>query len=250
MSDTASDSLGQIGNRRSSMARQQRSKRGETTLTPERIIEAALRISDAEADLDGLTVRRLASDLGVGTMTLYSYFRSKDEILDGMADHVLGRLRLPAEPDAGPAEALRTAGHALLALMREHPTVVRLFSTRVTDSRAALRGAMEAVLQRFVDAGIPGPLAVRCYGFLITYAIGFASYQGPRQWGRLRDAAGAEERRQRTHFYAALPIEDFPQVVANADAVAGLPSDEEFEAGLEAYIEGMVRVLADLSARS
>lgn len=87
-------------------------------------------------------------------------------------------------------------------MMREHPSVVRLFSSRVTDSPTALRGAMEAVLQRLIDSGIPGPAAVRCYGFLITYAIGFAAYQAPRQWGRLSGEDGTEARRQRSHFYA------------------------------------------------
>lgn len=224
---------------------QKRTPRRDTSLTPERIIDAALRISDTEADLDRLTVRRLASELGVGTMTLYSYFRSKEDILDAMADHVLGRMTLPPEPDPGPAEALRTVGHAFLAMMRDHPSVVRLFASRVTDSRAALRGAMESVLQRLVDAGIPGPTAVRCYGFLITYAIGFASYQTPRQWGRGDGELGAEERRQRSHFYAALPIDQFPQVVALADEVADLPSDGQFEAGLEAYIDTIVRTLPE-----
>lgn len=226
------------------MARQQkRSGRSETALSADRIIEAALRISDAEGDLDRLTVRRLAADLGVGAMTLYSYFRSKDDILDGMADHVLGRMALPAEPDAGPAEALRTVGNAFLVLMRDHPSVVRLLATRVTSSRASLRGAMEAVLQRLVDAGIPGQQAVSCYGFLITYAIGFASYQRPRQWGRRERAASAEERRQRTHFYTSLPMEDFPNVVQHAEHVAGMSSDEQYEAGLEAYIDATVRAL-------
>ncbi|WAP54754.1 TetR/AcrR family transcriptional regulator [Streptomyces sp. S465] len=233
------------------MARQQtRSQRGDTPLSPERIIETALRISDTEGDLDRLTVRRLATELGVGTMTLYSYFRGKDEILDGMADHVLGRMRLPAEPDAGPAEALRTVGHAFLAMMREHPSVVRLFSTRITDSPAALRGAMEAVLRRLVDAGIPGPLAVRCYGFLITYAIGFASYQTPRPWGRAAAEDGAEQRRQRRHFYAALPIDEFPLVVDLAEEVTELPSDAQFAAGLEAYIDSTLRTLEQHAARS
>jgi AcrR family transcriptional regulator len=220
------------------------------SLSADRIIDAALRISDADGDIERLTVRRLAADLGVGAMTLYSYFRSKDEILDGMADRVLGRMELPAEPDAGPAEALRTVGHAFLGLMREHPSVVRLFATRVTSSRTALSGAMEGPLQRLVDAGIPGPQAVRCYGFLITYAIGFASYQKPRQWGRRDSATGAEVRRQRTHFYASLPIEDFPLVVRHADEIASLPSDGQFDAGLEAYIDATVGALdrADTSA--
>ncbi|MEE2060316.1 TetR/AcrR family transcriptional regulator [Rhodococcus artemisiae] len=224
---------------------QTRSQRRDTPLTTERIIEAALRLSDTDADLDRLTVRRLATELGVGTMTLYSYFRSKEDILDGMADHVLGRMSLPDEPDHNPAEALRTVGYAFLTMMREHPSVVRLFSSRVTDSPTALRGAMEAVLQRLVDAGIPGPDAVRCYGFLITYAIGFASYQAPRQWGRLDDEDGIEARRQRSHFYAGLAKDEFPQVVALADEVAELPYDSQFEAGLSAYIEATVRSLSD-----
>jgi AcrR family transcriptional regulator len=227
------------------MARQQRRTRsGELSLTRERIIEAALLIADSQAGLDRLTIRGLAAELGVGTMTLYSYFRGKDEILDGMADHVLGRMRLPDDPDEAPADALRTVGHAFLTMMRDHPAVVRLFATRVTDSHMALRGAMEHVLGRLISAGIPGSLAVRCYGFLITYAIGFASYQTPRQWGRMRDAADAEQRRQRRHFYAGLPIEDFPHVVDLAEDVAELPLDEQFEAGLEAYIDSIVRVIA------
>jgi AcrR family transcriptional regulator len=224
---------------------QNRSPRRDTPLTTERIIEAALRLSDTDADLDRLTVRRLATELGVGTMTLYSYFRSKEDILDGMADHVLGRMKLPDEPDAGPADALRTVGYAFLTMMREHPSVVRLFSSRVTDSPTALRGAMEAVLQRLIDSGIPGPAAVRCYGFLITYAIGFAAYQAPRQWGRLSGEDGTEARRQRSHFYAGLRIDEFPQVVAYADEVAELPYDSQFDAGLNAYIEATVQSLAD-----
>jgi hypothetical protein len=127
--------------------------------------------------------------------------------------------------------------------MREHPSVMRLFATRVTSSRAALHGAMEAVLARLVDAGIPGPQAARCYGFLLTYAIGFASYQKPRPWGRSDRAASAEERRQRTHFYAALPIDEFPHVVELAEDISGLPSDEQFDAGLEAYIDATLRTL-------
>ncbi|MER5753691.1 TetR/AcrR family transcriptional regulator [Streptomyces sp. NPDC002088] len=226
------------------MARpQKQSRRRDEPLTAERIIAAALRIADGEGDLDGLTVRRLAADLGIGTMTLYGYFRGKDEILDAMADHVLGRMRLPEEPDAGPAETLRAVGHAFLEMMRDHPSVARLFGTRITDSPAALKGAMEAVLQRFVDAGIPGPLAVRCYGFLITYAIGFASYQRPRPWGRMTDIEGSEHHRQRTHYYAGLPRDEFPVMVEYADKVAALSSNEEFSAGLEAYIDSTLRLL-------
>ncbi|MCO1656101.1 TetR/AcrR family transcriptional regulator [Pseudonocardia humida] len=229
-----------------------RSGRGRgSVLTPDRIIDAALRLADGDGDLDRLTVRRLASELGVGAMTLYSYFRSRDDILDGMADHVLGRMRLPAGPAAGPAEAIREVGVAFLDMMREHPTVVRLLGSRVTTSRPALLGAMEAPLQRLVDAGIPGPVAVRCYGFLITYAIGFASYQVPRPWGRAPepgsgredDEQRAEARRQRSHAYSAMPIDRFPRLVELAEELVTLPSDEQFAHGLEAFVTATVAQL-------
>lgn len=217
-----------------------------STLSADRIIEAALRLADHDGDLDRLTVRRLASELNVGAMTLYGYFRSRDEILDGMADHVLGRMQLPAEAPESPAAAVREVGIAFLTMMRDHPTVVRLLGSRITDSRTALRGAMEAPLQRLVAAGIPGPEAVRCYGFLISYSIGFASYQGPRPWGRdggvgsavdqPDGAEQAEQRRQRSHVYSALPLDEFPRCVELADDLVTLPSDEQFLHGLDAYI--------------
>ena len=219
----------------------------DTQLTRERIVEVALRISDDEADLSGLTVRRLAEELGVGTMTLYSYFRSKDEILDAMADHVLGGMKLEPGDGEGPGDAIRAVAAAFRTLMREHPVVVRLLAGRVTNSQAALRGAMEAVLQRLINAGIPGPLAVRCYSFLITYTLGFVTYTLRRPWGRSDDPDAPEQRRRRSHFFAGLPIDDFPVMVSLAQELVELPADWQYEAGIEAFIDSTLREL-DTSA--
>jgi len=214
-------------------------------LTPEIILEAALRISDAENDLSGLTLRRLAAELGVGTMTLYSYFRGKDELLDAMADRVLGAMELPpAERAEDPATALRAVAKAFLDVMRSHPSVIRMFATRVTTSPLDRRGAMEAVLERLISVGIPGELAVRCYGFLIAYAIGFASYQAPRPWGRDDGEDGEELRRQQRHFYAAMPAHDFPRLVELSESLVDLPSDRQYDYGVEAFIGS---VLTELS---
>ncbi|MEJ2864021.1 TetR/AcrR family transcriptional regulator [Actinomycetospora flava] len=207
-------------------------------LTADRIVDAALAIADQEADLDKLTVRRLAADLDVGVMTLYGYFRNKDEILDAMGDRILGSMTLPEQVETDPAAALRSLGHAFLAMMREHPSVVRLLSTRVTDSPGALVNAMEGVLDRLAQAGITGGHAVHCYGFLITYALGFSAYESPRAWGRAGD--GVEARRQRSHFYAGLSRERFPHTVGLADDLPSLPTDEQFADGLEAWIAGTV----------
>ncbi|MEI8408729.1 MULTISPECIES: TetR/AcrR family transcriptional regulator [unclassified Kribbella] len=60
-------------------------------LTVEGIVEAALRIADAEG-IAGMSMRRVADELGAGAMTLYRYFPGKAELLDVMLDTVYGEL--------------------------------------------------------------------------------------------------------------------------------------------------------------
>src|SRR5262245_48256506 len=57
-------------------------------LTRPAIIRTALRLLD-QVGLDGLTVRRLAAELGVQSPALYWHFRSKQELLDQMADAII-----------------------------------------------------------------------------------------------------------------------------------------------------------------
>lgn len=211
-------------------------------LTRQRIVDAAVRIGDIES-LDTLTIRRLATELGVGTMTLYSYFRSKDEILDAMADDVLGRIRLPQVDPGDPETLLVACGMAFRDMMRTHPCVVRLLSTRVNTSHASLAGSMEGVLALLRAAGLSERLTVQAYGLLITYALGFSSYQAPRVWGHAggEDGEDVEElRRRRRHFYAGLPADRFPTMVELSGELTTLPSDDQFTRGLRLLARSLV----------
>ena len=71
------------------------------SLDVDRIVTAAVRLADAEG-LAALSMRRVATDLGVGAMTLYSHVPGKGELVDLMLDAVLAELY--------PDEALVTAG--------------------------------------------------------------------------------------------------------------------------------------------
>ena len=66
-------------------------------LSPERVLRAAVALAD-DAGIDALSMRRLAQDLGVVPMALYKHVASKDELLDGMVDVVIGEIDLP-DPD-------------------------------------------------------------------------------------------------------------------------------------------------------
>ncbi|WP_162942201.1 TetR/AcrR family transcriptional regulator [Desertimonas flava] len=58
------------------------------------IAAAALRIADTEG-FEALSMRRLATELGSGTMTLYHYVRTKDELLALLHDAVMAELLIP-----------------------------------------------------------------------------------------------------------------------------------------------------------
>src|ERR671915_993295 len=69
-------------------------------LQVERIVEAAIRVADAEG-LAALSMRRVAGELGVGTMSLYTYVPGKAELLDVMLDTVLAEQARPDEAAGG-----------------------------------------------------------------------------------------------------------------------------------------------------
>jgi hypothetical protein len=108
---------------------------------------------------------------------------------------------------------------------------------------------MEALLQRLSDAGLPGNVAVSCYSFLVTYTLGFVSYTLNRPWGEDDDAA-AEVRRQRGHFYAGLPIDEFPMMVELSHELLELPAQRQYDLGVTAFIEHVERALERAGASS
>lgn len=219
----------------------------DRTLSAPLIARQALALAD-ERGLEKLTVRSLASALGVGTMTFYGYFRSKEEILDAMADEALGSLALPeGEPDETPRQAIENVARAFRSLMVEHPSIAQILSSRITDSPQARRGAMEVVIDRLMRSGIPGALAVRSYGFLMVHALGFASYQTPRPWARgtsTETSDEAELRRQQHHFYGSLPLSEFPRLVELRDELIELPGEAQFDFGVACLCDTVEATLA------
>ncbi|MFH9353878.1 TetR/AcrR family transcriptional regulator [Kitasatospora sp. NPDC017646] len=94
-----------------------------TTLTPHRIAEAAVAIADTEG-LDAVTMRRLATALGVAPMAAYRYVSGKDELIELMVDFVYGQLPLDT-PAAGWREAMHSLAVHLRAMSLAHAWITR-----------------------------------------------------------------------------------------------------------------------------
>jgi AcrR family transcriptional regulator len=86
------------------------------------IAAAAVRIADAEG-VGALSMRRIAADLGVGTMTLYHYVKTKEELLALVNDLVMGEVVVPDDeplPDDWRA-ALTVVAKRSRAAFARHP---------------------------------------------------------------------------------------------------------------------------------
>ncbi|MER6563944.1 helix-turn-helix domain-containing protein, partial [Streptomyces sp. NPDC001027] len=94
-------------------------------LSTDRIVETARALVDAEG-LAAVSTRRLAAELGVSGPSLYNHFRTKDEILEAVADSVSAQVDLSMFEDAG--REWRTALHdwavSYRAALRDHPNIV------------------------------------------------------------------------------------------------------------------------------
>jgi AcrR family transcriptional regulator len=106
-------------------------------LSRDAIVERALAILDGDG-IEGLSMRKLAADLGVSGASLYHHFAGKDQILDEIIDQIFAQIRL-YEAD-GDWEGLLT-GYArqLRALLSEHPHLVEYLALHPVTSEAGLR---------------------------------------------------------------------------------------------------------------
>ena len=208
-------------------------KRGSISL--EAAVDAALVIIDAEG-LDALSIRRLAGHLGVGAMTLYTYFENKDQLLDQVAVRVLGKIRERVPAHGTWQSRLTRTMKRLHVAMREHPGVGALSLSR-HGPIAALDPFRESILAILCDAGFPIRDAVNALTALVTYVIGYTIVELARTDARI------DQERARL---AALPKNEFPNLAAAADHYASQFSQRAFDSGLRSLIDGLAAELAAL----
>ena len=183
----------------------------------------------------------LADRLGVGVMTLYSYFRGRDQLLDAMAEHAARELYDTHDDLHGaPWDAeLRAHYHAVRASLKSHPTLADLlfFRGQVLPSGSTDFQAITEHIRRhvasMVAAGVDPNLAVRTFIGLSMFTVASALRQDDYS-----DAASPyrDILEQLTHsLSSSLPTEFV------GDARFG--SDEQFETMLDLLIRGIASTI-------
>jgi AcrR family transcriptional regulator len=205
-------------------------------LTPQRIVTEALTVI-AEDGVQALTMRRLATRLGVVPGAVYHHVRNKHQLQDLVLDNVLAEIDVHVDPALGWTEQLKILAHRLRQVLEAHPGVAGILKTRDPLGPHSLALA-EALLAPLQAAGFPDREAGLAFSLLVDYTIGFA-VSSPRtsiNEQRVRDAA---IRGQLHEFFRSLPPDRFPALVALGEHVWLDNRDERFTAGLEVLVDGL-----------
>jgi len=89
------------------------------------VVDRALALADS-AGLEALTIRRLATELGVTPMALYWHFRSKEELIASVADRIWGEIRTDVDRSSPWADQLRMMLESLIDVLRAHASASAL----------------------------------------------------------------------------------------------------------------------------
>jgi TetR/AcrR family transcriptional regulator, tetracycline repressor protein len=213
-----------------------------TTLTPRTVVEGALALADAEG-LEAVTIRRLAWGLGVTPMALYWHFRSKDELLDGMAASVFEEIDPAVDATATWQEHLRALLGSMLDVLRAHPSAAVLLSTRTVSTEGSLR-TTEVALDILRRGGFSPTEATQVARHALSTV---ANLVGGEPGVIVREESGklTDARRRARLFLESLPPERYPRLVEAATPLSeGVDPDAYFAFGLDLLLAGIEAMAA------
>jgi AcrR family transcriptional regulator len=209
------------------------------------VVAAAVRIAD-RGGLDAVSMRNLADELGLGTMTLYSYVSDKDELLDLMRDEVSREMLVPASLPNDWRVALRAIATRTRDALHNHPWVLKTIAHRPRARLNTMRHieqSLRAVASLEVDDETKGAILLAVDDYTIGHAI--------RARVRQRRAGGRQPRGELEpdpEVEAALAAGELPllgaAIAARGRASFGAPPEGDFERGLEWLLDGIEAELA------
>jgi AcrR family transcriptional regulator len=220
--------------------RRRQRRRAPVPLRRQRVIDAALRIADADG-IDALSMRRLGQELDVEAMSLYKHVAGKEEILDALVDAVMAEVPVPPA-DAPWRPAVRQAALDLHAALMRHPWAVSVMETRRNPGPTRLR-YLDTIVGLLMQAGFDtvavGDAFMAIDSLVYGFTIQLLSF--PLDLRDDRDEAAAMAR----EVFA----EAFPNLVRMAETVSQGPGFAvELSFSLDLLLDGLERVAADRRA--
>jgi AcrR family transcriptional regulator len=195
-------------------------------LTRARLVQAALGIADSEG-LDAVSIRRVAAELGVRPMSLYTHIASKDDLVALMFNEISGQLLVPEPLPEGWREALRAIARRAHDAYLAHPWMLHAFGRRPRVGPNQLRRAEQSAAA-VAGLGLEPSDAWTALSIVHEWTMGNALHvvtlrEDDKLEAELRDADPSE----------------FPEMSRALGASMGQPVDAAFDTALEAVLDGI-----------
>ena len=218
----------------------QRTSRRREPLSRERVLRSAIALAD-EHGAEGLTMRRLAKELGVEAMSLYNHVANKTDLLDGMIDVVFGEIDAPAAGGDWKAELRKRAVSTREALNR-HRWAIGEMEGRSTHGPSNLR-LHDAVLGCLRAAGFSIEMTVHAMSVQDAYIYGFALQQSDMTPQTPEDFAAVAQQQMVDYADALADYPHLVEVVGGYVATAGYDYETEFLFGLDLILDRLEQLL-------
>jgi len=211
-------------------------------LSKRTVTENALKLADADG-LDALTIRKLAQHLGVTPMALYWHFRSKEDLLEGVAEQVWGEIDTEVDPDAPWWAQIQVMLESLVSVLRAHPAAPQLLLEHEKRNEAALR-ATETVLEILRAAGFDATYASTIARSALWTGITLVMSE-PGFKPELTAEERTEMQRRNQVQLTMLPTARYPRLVECAGPMTTCDDPEfHYRFGIEMFVDG-VRAAAE-----
>jgi TetR/AcrR family transcriptional regulator, tetracycline repressor protein len=212
-------------------------------LTRGAVVDRAMQLADA-VGLDALTIRKLAQELGVTPMALYWHFRSKDELLDGLAERVWSEIDINVDDAAPWPDQLRGLLESLLRVLREHPAAPALLLHSETQNEFFLR-ATETTLDVLRNAGFDPRYASEIARTTLWTGITLVMSEAGITSLDAEDRTELQRRKQ--VVFATLPSVRFPRLVECAAPMTACDDpDFHYQLGVDVFIAGVQAMAASV----
>jgi AcrR family transcriptional regulator len=210
-----------------------------TPLSRERVLRAAVELADREG-VDALSMRRLASELGVVPMALYKHVANKEELLAGMIDVVVGEID-PPHSDVDWKTAVRERILSARRALLRHPWASRVMESRGEPTPTVL-AYMDSMIGMFRAGGFSIDLTHHAMHAMGSRLMGFSQ----ELFNDRTDTDPAVEAEMWTQLAAAYPsIAELVSAVdhdGNSIVGAGCDDQFEFEFALDLMLDGLEKL--------
>ena len=219
-----------------------RPKTGDAPLTRERILTVALDLVD-RSGMDSLSMRRLATELGVDPMAIYHHLPGKQVILTELVQRVFDELRVPEPAHSGWQDRIKAFAHAYHNLARIHPHLIRYLATDLSPTTPALLAANEFLYAALADAGLSGRMIVRAADLIIDYLNGFGLVEQTQAMG------GPAEQGGLLQHLTQHPSEHFPTLRRVLREISKEEQAADVASGLDIILAGLMAISGDNDER-